>query len=267
MRRTFAVLCMALLILASAGALADEDYLVVVDGPESEVNRDGLHPYYFLHYFYLDVLLRLGLLDRFSLEEKAVMARRLFLNLSAEHPVRLIVKDYEPGKDLQIAYRIMEKEKAGERALMMFTNYHGEKRRLIGEEEWREAYARLYHLRHARMVPGEYLFSREREVETKGDGNNLADLYLFDDSVENDARIEPLLTEYIAREAEPAKRYIGLLTFAQYHMVRGDFVRAEDCLDRALAVWREEILERKDHWWLPYLITHEEYQVLSSYWK
>lgn len=182
-------LFLLLLLCLVVNGLAGVKFELVLPDQGRGASSEGLHAYNFVNSFYTDVLLVFGLIDQFSLEEKATIAKQLFTNLSETDPERLIIKRYVAGKDLQIIYRILP-EVNGKRAVALITNYHAKTKSIVTQANVAEAYARLYYIRGSRLVARDYIFSKELEDSKQGSLNDLADLYIFDDVEENDARIE-----------------------------------------------------------------------------
>lgn len=265
MRRICVLLCLvALLALAADGLTAAEKYEIVIGGAETAVNPEGLNPYFFLNYFYTDALLNLDLLGRFTIEEKTAMVKRLFANLREEYPAKLIVKDYIRGKDLEIAYRILNGK--GGRSLVMLTNYNARTKRIVTGGNLAEAYATLYYIKGKKLVSNHYIYTKELEDKNKDNPNNLADLYIFDDVDENDAAIEKMLLEQIGTVGIPSRKFVALSTLCQYYLSVKDLNKTKETLQQAFNVLENEITEKKEYWGVLYTVMREEYAISSNLW-
>lgn len=226
---------------------------------ESSANPYQLEPYYFLHYLYTDVLYFFGLLDELDLRTKAEIFTKLFNNMGEGHPAGIIVKFAGRDKPLRVSYRVFAKE--GILVVFMTTNYDYEKEEILERFTW-DCYCRLYYIVGDKLVNENYAYSEDKEEIYRANLNNLADLYIFDDRLENDHLIEELLLEYINSSYSATSKLVGNLTLAQYYMVMNELEKAQESLAEAEALFAD--LERgdKQDWRVPFLITQEELEII-----
>lgn len=111
---------------------------------------------------------------------------------------------------------------------------------------------------------GDKLFSAEKEEDYQTNLNNLADLYIFDERVENDSLVEDLLFEHLDTTESAVLRYVGYLTLAQYYMITDDLEKAEENLAEAEMMFADYFTEEdKANLGLPFIVTKEEVQIMA----
>lgn len=236
----------------------------VLPEAESGENRYQLEPYYFLHYFYTDVLFFFDLLEPLDLQVKTAMVEKMFNNLNEDYPVGIVVKFAGWEEPLRLSYRVFSMED-GRQVLIMLTNYDLEKKELLAEYS-DHCYACFYYLFGDKLVDDYHLFSAEKEAEYQSNLNNLADMYIFDEQMENDQLVKDLLTEHLNSASAPVSKFIGHLTFAQYYMVRGELEKADAALATAGMLFAHDLAEAdKENLGLTFAMIKEEAEIMPRF--
>jgi len=228
---------------------------------ESSENLYNLEPYYFLHYFYIDVLYFFGLLDQLDLHTKAEIFAKIFNNIGEGYPAGITVKFADQDEPLHVSYRVFANESSA--LVFMTTNFDFKNEEFL-ERYTLDCYVRIYNVFGDKLVNEYYLFSEEKEELYKANLNNLADLYIFDERVENDHLVEGLLLKYINSDPSLVSKFVGHLTFAQYYMLINDPEKARERLAEAEVLFANLEEKDKEDWGLPLVITKEEAQIIAQ---
>lgn len=266
MKRVFFTLLLVLALSTFVTAQSVQLEYIGFSLPEGDrgENRYNLEPYYFLHYFYTDVLNIFDLLEPLDLQVKTVMFEKMFNNISEDYPVGIVIKFADREEPLRISYRVFFTEN-GRPVLIMLTNYDLEKQELLAEYS-DNCYACFYYIFGDKLVDDYHLFSTEKEAEYQGNLNNLADMYIFDERAENDQLVKELLTEYINTAPAQISKFIGHLTYAQYYMVSGELEKADEALTVAGMLF-DDYLEEADqeNWRIPLTTMKEEAEIMAQF--
>lgn len=256
------VFSLVLVLVFSAFASAQIEYIrFAVPDEENSANLYNLEPYYFLHYFYKDVLYFFDLMEPLDLTTKTLMFEKMFNNLSADYPVGIFLKIAGWDEPLCISYRVLSNEDG--MFVVMVTNYDLKQQEILADFS-ENCYARLYYIFGDKLVNGDKLFSAEKEEDYQTNLNNLADLYIFDERVENDSLVEDLLFEHLDTTESAVLRYVGYLTLAQYYMITDDLEKAEENLAEAEMMFADYFTEEdKTNLGLPFIVTKEEVQIMA----
>lgn len=221
-----------------------------------------LEPYFFLHYFYVDVLYFFDLLDKVDLQTKMEMFAKILNNIREDYPVELVIKFDDWDEPLRVSYRVFASE--GRQIVFMTTNFDLENQETLPAYTW-ECYAHIYYIFGDKLVNNYYLFSEEKEEVHMTDLNDLADFYIFDERVDNDHLIEDLLLAHINAGDEPlVSRFVGYLTLTQYYMVINELEKAGKRLAEAEGLFEELREKDKENWGALLTMTKEQVEVIAQ---
>ncbi|HBS04924.1 MAG TPA: hypothetical protein DEA96_08170 [Leptospiraceae bacterium] len=158
--------------------------------------------------------------------ETASMVHFVRSNMSKEATNQIRIENYrKPGETLFINFKLVEVK--GEVNLIMLTNLHPESG-MLKEKITEESFGTAYLIRGDRFVyfRNEFDAEREAELKKKEDLLGLADDYLLDEKLENDAEVPGLLDRLDQEDFPAIDKAFSTLTRAQVAMIDGKLEEA-----------------------------------------
>jgi hypothetical protein len=249
-----------LMIIYSSLSSATTDYKIINDNNKSYSKSLKLNKFIFVSYIYEHCFCNLNLLDKLSFSDRKIIIAKLYLNLSRDYPVQLIIPNYEKSNELLVSIRVQPIKKAEYESVILATNYITSKNRLIiKDEEFNDAYATLYYIVNDRLIYYKYLDNTDAENEyiKNNEINNLANHYIYDNNFKNDDQCENLLINYIKND-DLNKTFIARLTLVQYYLLNNNFNKALKVLNETDNIIKKN---KYDNWQELYNYTKEEYEL------
>jgi outer membrane protein OmpA-like peptidoglycan-associated protein len=190
----------------------------------------SFNKYNCIHNLYYDIFATLNP-ENITLIQKTNIMSYICTYLQLDYKIDLYIKNFRLNKDLKISlFESNELAIKGQNNILLVTNYNVKDNKILTAKDNKEnVYKKLYEIKNGLFISANSLFQSEKEKEfiSKNNKNSLANLYLFDEIVSNDAKIEDLLKKAIS---ENNKNTTGSITLAQYYISKIDFINAERIL-------------------------------------
>ncbi|EQA45060.1 hypothetical protein LEP1GSC050_2280 [Leptospira broomii serovar Hurstbridge str. 5399] len=242
LRRLFLILLtFSIIVPISAQTLWDNLNSMVPEGsgfvysfdPNKKTEAFDKTAFFLSDYLYRDLFYITDLDRRIEDNYKFKIISAVLHNLTEDNPQVLIYKNYVAGKSLNVAIRLVtNKEKPTERAILFMTNLMQGGKLAETSEQLDQSFGRIFVLTPTGKLVQLNDFE-DKKKEEKLDRNQRADAYLFDEKLENDQNILPLLTEHLKEEKDPYRFFVGHVTMAQYFLSVNKFEDAKIWIEKA----------------------------------
>ena len=190
-----------------------------------------LNDYFIVHG--LQVYLLRPLRIDLSPEETASLVHFVRSSMSREAANQIRIDNFrDTGETLYINFKLLDAK--GEMRLIMLSNFHPASNSLK-EKITEESFGTAYLIKGDRFVYYRNEFDQEKEAELKENNDllGLADDYLLDEKLENDAEVPGLLDRVDEEDFSALDKAFSTLTRAQMAMIDGKLEEAESYCEKA----------------------------------
>lgn len=205
---------------------------------ESSKHQLGINKFYFVHHTFADSFFMTNLNDQLSYDDMADILSNVYDGVTKKEKVNVEYNISKPS-DAKIAYFYSNHKKNGE-TFIMLTNFNNTTRKFEHEPDPKDQLARWYFIRGEKLVYRKDLFSIEEEEKRKnGKAFEIIDYYLFDDNIENDKHVKPLIDDLIASEESDTNKLYGYLYLSEYYLLNNDFDNSEKAIKSLTKIFEE----------------------------
>lgn len=237
----------------------------------NRVNRNyfNVNLYLFIHYFSNRILQPLKLGRELSINDKVDIFKKVLFNVYPGNNITIKVSNYSEGKPLIVAVKAYYPEKKNRWSFLFLTNYILKSQRLAkSEADLGSTYANLYFIYKDKLVKYQNVYSKEKELMLRSKKSlvNLADFYLFDEKIDNDAKAFSLLKK-ISKSGKPGSKFYATLTLVQYFLIKGNVREAERQLKQAKKILDDGKYKKGESHLVIYSFAEEElkiYKIMSQ---
>lgn len=195
----------------------------------TETNYLQMDDFYLTHYLYIDLFLRESLFVNANVEEVSNILEAIKKFVSEGHPLEIEIE--KPGKNNYRIKMVVFKKDDNEELLIAFTNWNPNKK--IFEKEFdikSNNYTRWYFLNDSKMTYRKDMSDQNNYSEMKE--NDLANAYLFDEVIENDEKIKPIIDKLLTMEDLEVKDKVEAhLILLKYYILKGETERITEEVD------------------------------------
>ncbi|SFU75902.1 hypothetical protein SAMN05216480_12111 [Pustulibacterium marinum] len=214
-----AIIILFVLISSIQTGNAQSDNIAIKTEGLQEANYLKMNDFYLTHYLYLDLFIRENLYLEATVEDVSAVIKAIKTYVSPDNKLDIEIK--KPGKQKYII-RFVLLQKDGKELLIAFTNWTTEKKKFEKEIKFENnSYTRWYFLNGSKMT-------YRKDMSTENDYTSmtpldLANAYLFDELADNDAQIEPQITNVLEEEGvSVADEIYARLLLLKYEIFRDD---------------------------------------------
>ncbi|KZS38523.1 hypothetical protein AWE51_25955 [Aquimarina aggregata] len=214
-----------LFILFVATTSAQKDYNIFRENENSK-HQLGINKFYFVHHTFADSFFMTELYKQLSYDDMALILKQVYDGVTEKEKVNVEYKIDKPS-DARIAYFFKEHEKNG-KMFIMLTNFSNATRKFEHKPDSKDQLARWYFIKGEKLVYRKDLYSKKKESEKKkGETYELIDYYLFDDNLENDKFIKPLIDKLLNSNDKNTNKLYGYLYLSEFHLMNNDMKSSE----------------------------------------
>ncbi len=210
------VLILIVLLGLMSSNLIGQDKIKIISDNENSINHYKINDFYFVHQIFADAFFLTDLYQQLDYDEMSYILKSVLNKIDEEHKVTVLVKQSK-GPDAKLVFFVKEGTKDGN-ILVLMTNFNSDKRKFTKKIDDQNSIVRWYFIRGNKLVYRKDLYSEKKEKDKKEEEPHLLiDYYLFDDNIENDTKIEELISQVINNEKSDkievlyAKLYLGEL--------------------------------------------------------
>lgn len=174
---------------------AQEKFKVYYTG-ESKTNSYDFDKYIFTHHFFADAFYRTDLYKQLSSLEMAEIIETVRQRISPENAIKFDIPQ-QSGLSAELIFSIAKETKDGP-ILILSTNFNQDSRKYTNEDE--NHLVRWYFIKNNLVIYRKNLFNKDDEekfIKEKEKGD-LIELYLFDEIIGNNSKVETLINEIFA---------------------------------------------------------------------
>lgn len=215
--------------LLSMSCIAQENFKIERENTTS-THELGISKFYFVHQTFADSFFMMNLQDELSYDEMTKILKNIYDGVTLNEAVRI---EYSLDKEVKgkVAYFVKDNTKDG-KIFIMLTNFNNESRKFDEKVDSKDQLARWYFIRGDKLVYRKDLYSKEKEEKArKGKPFELIDMYLFDDNVENDAMVKPLIDSLLKSETSGVNKLYGYLYLSEYHLLNNNLTEATKAIN------------------------------------
>ena len=220
-----------ILILICLSSNAQDKFKIYRENQES-VHELGINKYAFIHHLCPDSFFMMELHNMLDYEEMASILRQVYNGVTDQDMVRVVFEQTEPAPG-KIVYFTKDDEQRGTMFIML-TNFNNSTRSFDVDPDPKDQLARWYFINGDRLVYRKDLYSKETE-KSKLDYINDYEIiryYLFDDNLDNDKLIKPLINKILEGPSDVTSKYFAKIYLVQYHLMNNEMTIAEQELEK-----------------------------------
>jgi len=218
-----------ILLFVFANCNAQEKFKIEREN-EASTHELGISKFYFVHQTFADSFFMMNIQDELNYDEMAQILKSIYHGVTLKDVVRIEYQNTKPVKG-KAAYFVKEDPKKGY-IFIMLTNFNNDTREFDKKPDPKDQLARWYFIKGDKLVYRNDLYSKEKEEAAKnGDPHELIGLYLFDEVVENDALVKPLLDELLASDTFAENKLYGYLYLSEYYLLNNNIGGAEKAIN------------------------------------
>ena len=227
------------LILLGTTILAQDKYKIFRENKTS-THQLGIDKFYFVHQTFADSFFMTDLYKQLSYDDMALILQHVYDGVTEEEKVNVEFEIEKPS-DARIAYFFREHEKNG-KIFIMLTNFNNATRKFEPKPDPNDQLARWYFIKGEKLVYRKDLYTKEKELEKKkGEPFELIDLYLFDDNIENDKKIKPLIDKLLDSNDRGINRLYAYLYLSEYYLKNGDIENSGKAIAEMEKLFEESV--------------------------
>lgn len=222
----------------------------------------GISEFYFVHHTFADSFFMTELYKNLDYDEMSTILKAIYYGITEKDEVKITFKDKSKQKPY-LHYYIRFHNENGTTFIMM-TNFNNATRKFDKNVGSEDQLARWYFIKGDKLVYRKDLYSKEAEA-TKKETYELIDFYLFDNNLENDAKVKPLIDDVLNSEESTAiNKLYAKLYLSEYYLKNGDLENAEKSVN-ALKVYFETELEIPRNYGLITKMAIAEYEIMKRF--
>ena len=208
--------------------------LISAENPEI-ANYYNIDEFYFTHHLVTSAFYMTSLHKELNVNDMQIILTNVLYRINNQYPVLVKIKR-EGDTDANFKFQIEEETKDGI-MLIISTNY-STSLNAFTEEDQEDFLVRWFFVKGNKLV-----YRKDLVSEYKNENNSktsLINYYMFDDSIENDTKVKPMIDEIIndknatKRDLLYAKFYLG-----EYYLMLGDIDAAEKEVNKLKAFFEE----------------------------
>lgn len=204
---------------------AQEKFKVYYTG-ESKTNSYNFDKYIFTHNFFADAFYRTDLYKQLGSLEMAEVIETVRQRISPENAIKFVFPQ-KTGLNAELIFSIEEETKDGP-LIILSTNFNQDSRKYTKEDE--NHLVRWYFIKNDLVIYRKNLFNKENEEkfikENKKD--DLIELYLFDEIINNNSKVEVLINEiFTDKNSTDIQKLYAYLYQQEYYLSINKFDLAE----------------------------------------
>ncbi len=207
-----------LVTIISISLNAQKKFNVYYTG-EGKSNSYNFDKFVFVHNLFADAFYRTDLYKQLNSEEMAQIIETVRQRISKDNTIKFVFPQSEKP-DAELVFSIVPETKNGP-IVILSTNFDQESRKFT--EEDKNHLVRWYFIRNNLIIYRKNLFNKadeEKFIKEKEKGD-LVELYMFDEIIENDSKVKPLIDEILAdnNSTDIQKLYAYLYNQEYYHSI------------------------------------------------
>lgn len=186
---------------------------------ESKLNTYNFDKFVFVHNLFADAFYRTDLYKQLSSEEMAQIIETVRQRISKDNTIKFVFPQSEKP-DAELVFSVVPETKDGP-IVVLSTNFDQESRKFT--EDDKNHLVRWYFIRNNLIIYRKNLFNKKDEEKfiKEKEKSDLVELYMFDEIIENDSNVKPLIDEILAdkNSTDIQKLYAYLYNQEYYHSI------------------------------------------------
>lgn len=233
------LLYFGILFFVSTYCGAQEKFIIERENTTS-THELGISKFYFVHQTFADSFFMMNIQDELSYDEMAQVLKNIYNGVTLKDAVRIEYLHTKPVKG-KAAYFVKDDPKKG-KILIMLTNFNNTTREFDKKPDPKDQLARWYFIVGDKLVYRKDVYSKEKEkTAKKGDLHELIGLYLFDEIVENDALVKPLIDKLLQSDTFGENKLYGYLYLSEYHLFHNNIEEATKAINEMKTLFETDM--------------------------
>ncbi|MBC8754055.1 hypothetical protein H2O64_05190 [Kordia sp. YSTF-M3] len=233
------LLLSALTLLLTTFDHSPKEKFKILRENETATHELGISKFYFVHQTFADSFFMLNLHEELSYNEMTTILQNIYNGVTLKDRVRIEYQETTPAIG-KVVYFTKKDPKKGD-IFIMLTNFSNATREFEERPDPKDQLARWYFMKGDKLVYRKDLYSKEKEEECKkGEPYEIIDLYLFDDNVENDVLVKPLIDKLLASDTNSLNKLYGYLYLSEYHLSKGDLKASELAIQKMTNLYESD---------------------------